>query len=77
VELANHLRARTQDVVHALDVHPFMRSKQEAGPLRGPAQAAGLDRVLLWIHVASLILVPSMLAGIVVHGGLEYFKTLG
>jgi transposase len=47
VKLANHPEIQTQDVAHALDIHPFMLSKWKKdyreGKLRPAAEAAGLS----------------------------------
>jgi transposase len=47
VRLANHPEIQTQDVAHALDIHPFMLSKWKKdyreGKLRPAAAAAGLS----------------------------------
>ena len=47
VRLANHPEIQTQDVAHALDIHPFMLSKWKKdyreGKLRPAAEAAGLS----------------------------------
>ena len=47
VKLANHPEIQTQDVAHALDIHPFMLSKWKRdyreGRLKPAAEAAGLS----------------------------------
>ena len=47
VRLANHPEIETQDVAHALDIHPFMLSKWKKdyreGKLKPVAEAAGLS----------------------------------
>jgi len=47
VMLANHPEIQTQDVAHALDIHPFMLSKWKKdyreGKLKPAAEAAGLS----------------------------------
>src|SRR3990172_1321062 len=47
VKLANHPEIQTQDVAHALDIHPFMLSKWKKdyreGKLKPAAEAAGLS----------------------------------
>jgi transposase len=47
VRLANHPEIETQDVAHALDIHPFMLSKWKKdfreGKLKPAAEAAGLS----------------------------------
>jgi transposase len=47
VKLANHPDIQTQDVAHALDIHPFMLSKWKKdfreGRLKPPANAGGLS----------------------------------
>ena len=47
VRLANHPEIETQDVAHALDIHPFMLSKWKKdyreGRLKPAAEAAGLS----------------------------------
>ena len=47
VRLANHPEIQTQDVAHALDIHPFMLSKWKKdyreGKLKPAAEAAGLS----------------------------------
>lgn len=47
VKLANHPDIQTQDVAHALDMHPFMLSKWKKdyreGRLKPAAEAAGLS----------------------------------
>ena len=47
VKLANHPEIQTQDVAHALDIHPFMLSKWKKdyreGRLKPAAEAAGLS----------------------------------
>ena len=47
VKLANHPDIQTQDVAHALDIHPFMLSKWKKdfreGRLKPAANAAGLS----------------------------------
>ena len=47
VRLANHPEIQTQDVAHALDIHPFMLSKWKKdyreGKLKPAANAAGLS----------------------------------
>ena len=47
VKLANHPEIQTQDVAHALDIHPFMLSKWKKdyreGRLKLAAEAAGLS----------------------------------
>jgi len=47
VKLAQHPEIQTQDVAHALDIHPFMLSKWKKdfreGKLRQEAKAAGLS----------------------------------
>jgi transposase len=47
VKLANHPEIQTQDVAHALDIHPFMLSKWKKdyreGRLKPAANAAGLS----------------------------------
>ena len=47
VKLANHPDIQTQDVAHALDIHPFMLSKWKKdyceGRLKPAAEAAGLS----------------------------------
>lgn len=47
VRLANHPDIQTQDVAHALDIHPFMLSKWKKdyreGRLKPAAEAAGLS----------------------------------
>ena len=47
VRLANHPEIQTQDVAHALDIHPFMLSKWKKGyregRLKPAAEAAGLS----------------------------------
>ena len=47
VKLANHPEIQTQDVAHALDIHPFMLSKWKkdyrGGKLKPAAEAAGLS----------------------------------
>ena len=47
VRLANHPEIQTQDVAHALDIHPFMLSKWKKdyreGRLKPAASAAGLS----------------------------------
>ena len=47
VKLAQHPDIQTQDVAHALDIHPFMLSKWKKdyrdGKLRPAAEAAGLS----------------------------------
>lgn len=47
VRLANHPDIQTQDVAHALDIHPFMLSKWKKdfreGKLKPAAEAAGLS----------------------------------
>jgi len=47
VNLANHPEIQTQDVAHALDIHPFMLSKWKKdyreGRLKPAANAAGLS----------------------------------
>src|SRR5213594_2513036 len=47
VRLANHPEIQTQDVAHALDIHPFMLSKWKKdyreGKLKLAAEAAGLS----------------------------------
>jgi len=47
VRLANHPEIETQDVAHALDIHPFMLSKWKKdyreGKLKSAAEAAGLS----------------------------------
>jgi transposase-like protein len=47
VKLANHPEIKTQDVAHALDIHPFMLSKWKKdyreGRLKPAANAAGLS----------------------------------
>ena len=47
VRLANHPDIQTQDVAHALDIHPFMLSKWKKdyreGRLKPVAEAAGLS----------------------------------
>ena len=47
VKLANHPEIQTQDVAHALDIHPFMLSKWKKdyreGRLKPAADAAGLS----------------------------------
>ena len=47
VRLSNHPEIQTQDVAHALDIHPFMLSKWKKdyreGRLKPAAEAAGLS----------------------------------
>src|SRR5437879_7002510 len=47
VRLANHPEIQTQDVAHALDIHPFMLSKWKKdyreGKLKPAAEAGGLS----------------------------------
>ena len=47
LRLANHPEIQTQDVAHALDIHPFMLSKWKKdfreGKLKPAAEAAGLS----------------------------------
>ena len=47
VKLANHPEIQTQDVAHALDIHPFMLSKWKKdyreGRLKPAAEAVGLS----------------------------------
>ena len=47
VRLANHPEIQTQDVAHALDIHPFMLSKWKKdfreGKLKPAAEAVGLS----------------------------------
>jgi transposase len=47
VKLANHPEIQTQDVAHALDIHPFMLSKWKKdyreGKLKPAAEVAGLS----------------------------------